>query len=286
MEITLVGTGSPVPIPERGGTSLVVDIAGDKVLIDCGPRTVYGLMDSGIDMGEIETVFFTHHHMDHNASFFHFAFTSWTEAGRDALTVYGPDGTDRLVNALYDIYAEDIEYRKDIYPTDGISDTETECVTDGFSRQMDGWEIDALPVEHSIETYAYRFTEHETGSSFVFSGDTRKTPSLADFAADADVLVQDCNTAPVDEDRVPDEDDDEFVWPQHAAGEEGLNETTLTTNHCDATDAGEIAQDAGVQTLVLTHIMPYRDLDVMKHDAESVFDGEVVVAEDGLKLTP
>ncbi|UHQ98991.1 MBL fold metallo-hydrolase (plasmid) [Natrinema zhouii] len=285
MEVTLVGTGSPVPIPERGGTSIVVDLADERVLIDCGPKTVYGLMDAGIRFGEIETLFFTHHHMDHNASFFHFAFTSWTEGGRESLTIYGPDGTDRLVNALYVVYAEDIEYRQDIYSTDGISNIETELVMDSFSRQMDGWEVAALPVKHSIETYAYRFDEHETGSSFVFSGDTRKISSLSEFAADADVLVQECNTAPVDEDRVPDEDDT-FVWPQHAEGEKGLDRSTLTANHCDATDAGEIAQDSGVQTLVLTHIMPYRDLEAMRQDAESVFDGEVVVAEDGLTLSP
>jgi ribonuclease BN (tRNA processing enzyme) len=285
MEITLVGTGSPIPLPDRGGTSIALDIADDTVLIDCGPKTVYGLMDSDVNMGHIETVFFTHHHMDHNASFFHFAFTSWTEADRESLTVYGPEGTDRLVDALYDIYAEDIEYRKNIYPTDGISNIETERVADGFSRQMDGWEIEALPVEHSIETYAYRFEEHETGTSFVFSGDTRKISSLAEFAGHADVLVQDCNTAPVDETRVPNEAD-QFVWQQYASGDEGLDQSTLTANHCDATDAGEIAQEAGVETLVLTHIMPYRDLDAMQREAESVFEGDVVVAEDGLVLTP
>ncbi|MFC6837912.1 MBL fold metallo-hydrolase [Halomarina ordinaria] len=285
MEITLVGTGSPVPIPERGGTSIALDIADERVLVDCGPRTVYGLMDAGVAFGEIETMFFTHHHLDHNASFFHFAFTSWTEGGRESLNVYGPDGTDRLVEALYDVYAEDIEYRRDIYPTDGISNIETELVTDEFSRQMDGWEVDALAVEHSIETYAYRFEESDTGSSFVFSGDTRKIPSLAEFAAGADVLVQDCNTAPVDEDRVPDEDD-QFVWHQHADGERGLDRATLTANHCDATDAGEIARDAGVETLVLTHIMPYRDLESMRRDAEAVFDGDVILAEDGQAIAP
>ncbi|WP_227357254.1 MBL fold metallo-hydrolase [Haladaptatus salinisoli] len=284
MDVTLIGTGSPVPIPERGGTSLVIDIADETVLIDCGPKTVYGLMDAGIDMGNIETLFFTHHHMDHNASFFHFAFTSWTEGGRESLTVYGPDGTDSLVDALYDIYGEDIEYRKDIYPTDGISTIDCEHVADGFSRQMDGWDVTALPVEHSIETYAYRFEEHESNSSVVFSGDTRKIQSLSEFAVDADVLVQDCNTAPVDENRVPNPDD-HFVWPQHAEGERGLDRSTLTANHCDATDAGEIARDAGAETLVLTHIMPYRDLDAMQRNAESVFDGDVIVAEDGLELT-
>lgn len=285
MEATLVGTGSPVPIPERGGTSIVIRIDDDHVLIDCGPKTVYGLMDAGIRFGEIETLFFTHHHMDHNASFFHFVFTSWTEGGRESLTVYGPDGTERLVDALYDIYGEDIAYRQEIYPTDGISNIECKQVTDGFSRQMEGWGVAALPVEHSIETYAYRFDEHETNSSIVFSGDTRKIASLSEFAANADILIQDCNMAPVDEARVPDEDK-HFVWPQHAASEQNLDTSTLRDNHCDATDAGEIAQAAGVETLVLTHIMPYRDLETMRGEAEAVFDGEVVVAEDGHILSP
>jgi ribonuclease BN (tRNA processing enzyme) len=284
MEITLVGTGSPVPLHERGGTSIVLDIGGDRVLVDCGPKTVYGLMDAGIDMGEIETLYFTHHHLDHNASFFHFAFTSWTEGGRESLAVYGPDGTGRLIDALYNVYEEDIEYRQEIYPTDGISNIEWEQVTEGFNQERDGWEVAALPVEHSIETYAYRFDEHESGASFVFSGDTRKIDRLSEFATGADVLVQDSNTAPVGEDYVPD-DDDEFVWSRYTDGDDDMNSSTVGANHCSAEDAGEIAADAGVETLVLTHIMPYRDLDTMREDAEAVFDGEVLIAEDGLTLS-
>ncbi len=136
MEITLTGTGSPIPISERAATSLVVEIGDEPVLIDCGPRTVYQLMAAEIDPGDIETLFFTHHHMDHNASFFHFAFTSWTEGGREPLDVYGPDGTDRLVNALYDIYEEDIEYRRAIHPTDGISTIQSHTVTKGFDMEQ------------------------------------------------------------------------------------------------------------------------------------------------------
>lgn len=284
MEITLVGTGGPVPNPERGGTSIALEVADDHVLIDCGPKAVYGLMDAGVRFGGIETLFFTHHHMDHNASFVHFAITSWTEGGRESLTVYGPDGTDRLVDALYDVYAEDLEFRKANHRPDGISNIETELVSDGFSRQMDGWEVAALPVEHVIETYAYRFDEDETDSSFVFSGDTRKIPSLAEFAADADILVQDCKNALVDEDRVWDYDD-QFGWPQHTEEDNDSSTSTIEAGHCNATEAGEIAQAAGVETLVLTHIMPYRDHEAMQRDAEAVFDGEVVVAEDGLTLT-
>lgn len=290
MEITLTGTGSPVPVPGRAATSIVVEIGDESVLIDCGPRTVYQLMAAGIDPGDIETLFFTHQHLDHNASFFHFAFTSWTEGGRESLDIYGPDGTDRLVDALYSIYEEDIEYRRAIHPTDGISTIQSYTVTEGFDMERDGWRVSALPVEHSIETYAYRFDEHDTDASFVFSGDTRKIDALCEFATGADVLVQDANNAPIDEDRIPDPDE-QFVWPQYRDGGGGdygsrdIDESTISAVHCSPAEAGEIAQAAGVRTLVLTHLMPYRDLDAMRQAAESTFDGEVIVAEDGMALS-
>lgn len=282
MKVTLTGTGSPIPVAERAGTSLVVEADGKPILIDCGPKTVYQLLDAGINPGNIERLFFTHHHMDHNASFFHFVFASWAQGGRGALDIYGPDGTDCLRTALYEIYDEDIEYRTEIYPSSGIENIHTHRVAGDFSLDAEGWRARAHPVDHSIETYAYRFDEHSTGASVVVSGDTRKIDSLAEFATEADVLVQDACIAPFDEERVP---DDDFVWPEYAEGEDEGEDSTVAANHCTPEEAGEIAQDAGVETLVLTHILPYRDLDAMRRQAGSAFDGEVVIGTDGLTLS-
>lgn len=282
MKITLTGTGSPVPIAERAGTSLIVEADGEPILIDCGPKTVYQLMDAGINPGSIERLFFTHHHMDHNASFFHFVFTSWAQGGREMLDIYGPDGTDSLLTALYEIYDEDIEYRTEIYPSSGIKNIHTHQVTGDFSLNTEGWQVRAHPVDHSIETYAYRFTEHSTDASIVVSGDTRKIDSLAGFAKGADVLVQDACIAPFDEERVP---DDEFVWPEYAEGKDEGEDSTVAANHCTPEEAGEIAQEAGVETLVLTHLLPYRDHDAMRRQATSAFDGEVVIGTDRVTLS-
>lgn len=121
----------------------------------------------------------------------------------------------------------------------------------------------------------------------MFSGDTRKIQRLSEFATGADVLVQivqNSNTDPVGENYVADGDDD-FVWSRYIDGNDDMDTSTVGANHCSAAEAGEIAAAAGVETLVLTHIMPYRDLDGMREDAEAVFDGEVLVAEDGLTLS-
>lgn len=80
------------------------------------------------------------------------------------------------------------------------------------------------------------------------------------------------------------------MWPQYRDGgsdydSRDIDESAISAVHCSPAEAGEIAQAAGVQTLVLTHLMPYRDLDAMQRKAESTFDGEVIVAEDRLALS-
>jgi len=280
MQVTLLGTGSPIPTLERAGTSLVVETGNEAFMIDCGPKTVYRLMEEGFDYGEIEDLFITHHHLDHNAAFYNFVFTSWAQGGRESLTVYGPDGTDTLLESMYDVYEDDLEYRRDIYPSAGITDIETEQLHDEFVTTIDGHTITALGVDHSIETYAIKVTDRETDETFVFSSDTSKIPALTDFARDADVLVQDACIGPYSEDEVP---EDGFVWDQYRA-DSPYSSDAVEESHCSATEAGEIASSAGVDTLVLTHFLPYRDTDEMYERATESFDGSVVVAEDGLEL--
>lgn len=281
MRVSLVGTGSPIPILERAGTCLVVETGDEMFMIDCGPNTVHRLIEQNIDYGEIEDLFITHHHLDHNASFYNFVFTSWAQGKRESLTVYGPDGTETLVESMYDIYEDDLQYRKDIYPTEGITDIEIEQITEGFSTTIDDHTITTLRVNHSIETYAIKVTDPINERTFVFSSDTSKIPELEEFACDADVLVQDACIGPYDEENgIPEEG---LVWDQYRS-DTPYSTDAVYDNHCTAEDAGEIASAAGVETLVMTHLMPYRDTDEMRERAEQSFDGTVMVAEDGLEI--
>lgn len=68
MKVTLLGTGSPIPILERGGTALLITIQDRNILIDCGQKTVHRLLESSVDISEIEELFFTHHHIDQTQS--------------------------------------------------------------------------------------------------------------------------------------------------------------------------------------------------------------------------
>lgn len=282
MDVTLLGTGSPVPTVERGGTSQVITVDEEPILVDCGPLTVHRMVENGIDPGTVETLFFTHQHVDHNADFFQFVIASWS-LGRESLSIYGPEGTADYLDALYDLYDEDIAYRERFgYPADGIEDVEVVTTDSELSVSTETWSATALPVDHSIETYAYRFADQATGQTCVVSGDTRRIDELATFAEGADLLIQDCCIAPVADDATADGVlDDRFTTPL-----DDDHRQKHKQNHCDPGDAGWLAERAGVDTLVLTHLLPYRDHDAMGEQASAVFDGEVVVAADGLTISP
>lgn len=281
MKLTLLGTGSPIPLLERMGTSMVLEVGDASILLDCGPGTTHRLVRFGIHPQALEWLFFTHHHMDHNADFFHFAIASWS-LGRDALTVVGPSRTEQLLEALYTIYEEDLAYRSELfYPETGIYDIDWIETHEDLRVEGAGWVATAMPVEHSIETFAYRFDEPATGASMVFSGDTRYLPALGEFAADVDVLVQDCSLGPVTNGVANREG---LVWHRLAAPMSEDRRDLLHAGHCTPAEAGQLAALAGAKTLVLTHILPYRDTDAMSEEAAAHFDGRVIAGRDGLTL--
>jgi ribonuclease BN (tRNA processing enzyme) len=131
-----------------------------------------------------------------------------------------------------------------------------------------------------METYAYRFTEKTTGSTFVFSGDTAYVDRLGKFAAGADLLVHDACVAPP----VDDLPSDDQVGRLYEASDTAELLAMLGETHCTPDEAAMVATAAGADTLVLTHLLPYRDTDAMYDAATAIFDGEVFVAEDGLSI--
>lgn len=285
MKVTLLGTGSPVPLSNRAGTSILVSVGDERLLFDCGPGTVTRLVESGINPGSIDRLFFTHHHIDHNAEFFNFAITNWARGnGSGTLQIHGPNPrTDALLEALYDIYEEDIEYREEVgYPSNGIWDMETDSIDDGAVVETDRWRVEAREVDHSIETYSYRITDTKTGGAAVLSGDTSMCDEIVEIANGADLLVQDCCIAPVLND--PPTDADAYVWDEYTSELPDGKRAGLHKTHCDPSDAGDIASSAGVGTVVLTHLLPYRDGEAIRTGVAEQFDGEIVVAEDGLEV--
>ena len=116
--IVLLGTGTPVPDPERSGPATGIVVDGSAYLVDFGPgvvrRAKAAVLDRHIDALDprnLKIAFVTHLHSDHTAGYSDLIFTGWTAGRRTPLEVYGPTGLRSMTEHLLQAYRVDIDTR-------------------------------------------------------------------------------------------------------------------------------------------------------------------------------
>jgi ribonuclease Z len=276
MRVVLLGTGGPRPDPARGGTTTLVRCGDDNILFDAGRGVTVRLVEAGVPLSAVNPVFITHHHFDHIGDLYDLMLATWMGGRKDALKIYGPPDTKRIVDALLtQVYDKDIGWRhmgepamggwKPVDVTDIIAgdvvDTGRWKVTPHTVSHGHGLDIPAAFL-HRWVCHGYRF--EADGKVIAISGDTVDCPGLDRLAADADVLVQCCFLAS------PEIDNEHF---------RRLARHTLA---CGDT-VGKIAARNRVKTLVLTHHRPRRDdamLDVLAEEVVRDFSGRIVIGRD------
>ncbi|MFC6752664.1 MBL fold metallo-hydrolase [Halorubrum tibetense] len=253
MELTVLGTGSAMPVPERVQAGYLLDDGDRSLLVDCGSGVLGRLSGTGTGYEGVSTVLLTHHHLDHVADLMPLLKARWL-AGEEHLEVIGPSGTKSLVDGLLDVY----EY------LDGRVDLAVREVSPARSFSAGGFEVAARETRHSMPCHAYRFSppgsdRDPTDGPLTLSGDSEAFAGLAAFADGSDVLVHDC------------------AFP----------DGTDVSNHPTPTALGEVLAGVDVETLLLSHLYPHtggREREMEESVRTAGFDGEVRVAEDGLRV--
>lgn len=275
LRVMTVGTGNPNFDVNHGGGSTLVQYHDSYFLVDCGAMAAYTLAQNGLPITKIENLFFTHQHNDHNADFWTIFVGGWgSPTGRRSLTMAGP-GVQELYDMTVDFYRTDLEYRSSGvgFAPDGIlSNVEIMDFTeDSYTFEVDGVTISAIPVPHTIDTYAYRF--EADGQSVVISGDMTYLEEFGDFAKDADIVVMDGMLT-----------SDFSDLPEEAR--EGMK-MSLQKSHITSEEIGELMAVAQPGKLVLTHLGGSVDIDaVAQQYADQGFDGETILAYDGMMVEP
>src|SRR5574341_3469 len=114
MQVILLGTGYPRPDPERAGSSTAV-VVGDRVfIVDAGRNVMTRLWQTGLPSKNVRGVLLTHLHSDHTSGLPDLFASSWIFGRYAPLELYGPEGTDKLADALVKYFAEDIHIRRDL----------------------------------------------------------------------------------------------------------------------------------------------------------------------------
>lgn len=269
-EVLLLGTGFPRPAPDRAGPSAAVIVGDAWFVVDAGRGVTMRLASTDLQYANLRGVFLTHLHSDHTAGLPDLFNTSW-QFGRKtkALELYGPEGTKRLADAMLEFFAEDIHLRRDLlekHPAAGAT-INTHIVREGVIYDDGAVKITAFAVDHKPVDPAFGYRFDAGGKSIVISGDTRPSANLAKYAKGADVLVL------------------EAYLPEHFLRVDTPEVAArLMSYHVSAEEAGAIAKEAGVKTLVLTHLIPGNADETFRERAAKNFRGRIVVGRDLMRI--
>lgn len=133
-----------MPLPNRWLTSLLLRYNGSSLLIDCGEGTQIAMKEAGQNFKPIDVLCITHFHADHISGLPGLLLTMGNADRTEPLTIIGPKGVERVVNALRTIAPE--------LPFDIICRELNEA--DEYI-QMNGYEIHAFRVKHNVICYGY-----------------------------------------------------------------------------------------------------------------------------------
>jgi ribonuclease Z len=203
--VTLLGTGTPIPRPDRFGPSTLVEAGGQKLLIDAGRGAAIRLTQLGVPIGRLNALLLTHYHSDHTSGVPDIWLTGWLESHfgtRTApLRVIGPIGAAALMRGLEQAYALDIEIRiaDEKLPKAGIAVDVSEYDRDGVVYERGGLRVIAFEVDHGDAIkpcYGYRF--EYGGRVAVLSSDTRFNDNVIKYGQSADLLVHEVAAASPD----------------------------------------------------------------------------------------
>jgi ribonuclease BN (tRNA processing enzyme) len=220
------------------------------VLVDCGAGTLPGLARAELPWGEIDHLLISHFHADHIGEIpsLIFALRHGLEVPRTTpLDIWGPAGTRRVFDALANAFGPWV-----IDPGFPVSIHE---IRPEGPAQVGGLLVHSASTPHTNESLALRLETDD--ATLGYTGDTGPSEDLAEFFRGVDLLLAECS--------LPDE--------------------LVADNHLSPSRLARLALGAGIDRIAVTHVYPQlQRLDVPGLIRSSGFDGEIVMAYDGLRL--
>jgi ribonuclease Z len=283
LSLFFAGTAGSVPTPKRGLPALLLRAGGERILLDCGEGTQHQLLRS-VGLPDIDAIFITHLHLDHWLGLPGMIKTFDMRDRERRLEIYGPPG----LHALYNQALRPVIGRTG-YPLEVVELEHHEEV------RFPGFLIAGFPVKHRVEAFGYAFVEDDRpgrfdvetaralgiaegpdfgrlqrgetvngvrpeqvvgedrpGRRIVYSGDTMPVQTVEVYAHDADLLVHEAT----------------FCDDERARARE--------TGHSTARQAAQLARDANVKLLALTHLSTRYFPREVRDEARTVFENTVV----------
>jgi ribonuclease Z len=293
LHVVLCGTGSPLPDPSRAAACTAVAAGGELVLVDVGSGSWEVVDLANLPTAALSAVLLTHFHSDHIGDLGEATTQSWIAGRPRPLDVYGPPGTVRVVQGFQEAYAADVGYRVAHHGDATLPRAAAgavahevpigaEATADATVFERNGLRVTMFRVDHAPIDPAVGYRFDFAGRSVVVSGDTRKSASVVEHARGADLLIHEA-LQPEMVLRVP-----------RVAEGLGLTRVAklagdIVNYHTSPVEAAEVARDAGVPHLVLTHLVPAPNNILTRRlflrGVGDVYTGEVTLGVDGAEFT-
>ena len=189
IKVTLLGTGTPRPMIERFGASILVQAGKENLLFDAGRGCTIRLWQLGAPLKDVNRVFLTHLHSDHTVGIPDLWLTGWIFDRAEPLEVWGPKGTGQMMAGLRQAYGYDIEVRSKFGNSRAGAEIRAHDIHEGVVYEANGVKVTAFLVDHGNVKPAFGYRVDYGGHSVVLSGDTRPSENLVKHAQGVDLLV-------------------------------------------------------------------------------------------------
>jgi ribonuclease Z len=265
IKVTLLGTGTPQPVMERFGSSILVQAGSETLLFDAGRGCMQRLLQIKCSYNKIDALFLTHLHSDHIVGIPDLWLTGWLISKRAIpLMVFGPKGTDEMIRHLQEAFAFDIKMRieDDKAPEEGSRLLVTE-IEQGLIYEKNGVKVIAITVDHFPVVPAFGYRIEYNGHSVVLSGDTRYSENLIKYAIGTDLLIHEVAIAP---DTLSKSD------PKY----------NILAHHTTPEQASKVFNEVKPKLAVYSHIVKIygmNEQDILKRTKAS-YSGKIVIGED------
>ena len=267
LDVCLVGTGGMMPLPRRWLTALMTRYNGSSLLIDCGEGTQVAIKEKGWSFKPIDVICFTHYHGDHISGLPGLLLTMGNADRTEPLTLVGPKGLERVVNALR-VIAPELPFEIKF-----IEITQPEQVI-----ELNGYRITAFKVNHNVLCYGYtleilrqgKFSAErakeqdiplkywnplQKGQTIEADGITYTPEMVLGPARKGIRLTYTTDTRPTESILRNAKESDLFIC-EGMYGEDGKESEAREYRHMTMYEAAKLAAEAGPKEMWLTHYSP------------------------------
>lgn len=296
ISLTFLGTTSMTPTPKRNAVSMLLQLDGKNILIDCGEGTQRQLMIAGVSPQKIDKIFISHWHGDHILGLPGLLQTINSQEKNKPVEIYGPIGTKKFMSLLLKMFVIDRNNLKIIIK---------ELTRKNQTINFDLFQVICQKLDHVTPCYAYSFVENpkrKINIQYLKKFDLKTHPLIGDLQKGKDILYKGKKishkkatyikkgkkiTFILDTKFTKDavkisKDSDILVCESTFLSD--LNKKAFQYKHLTAKQAAIIAKNSNSKKLILTHFSQrYKDLNKIQKEAKNIFEN-TICAYDFLKI--